>query len=267
MDRPFTHVPGRGLAVCIAVLSSGAAVAAPVPAGTIPDCPASGTVPVEFSRAVSASSFMTGDGREIRLAGVIGPGEDGAVADPGRIASAKSALTAALKGHRLTLAVINVPDRYQRVTALAFAGGVPVQSTMIRQGLLRFEPAGAPAACAADFSAAERDAIESRAGHWSGGEFRVRNPDQVTKSAGQFETVQGEVWRTRQVRGVAWIAFRSASSFQVSIAPAVVRALRAARLDVRRLRGKTIRVSGWVGPDVPLVMELATAAALEVINK
>lgn len=230
-------------------------------------CPASGNMRAEFASAVTASSFRTKDGHEIRLAGVVGPGEDGSPAAREILAAARSALAGALEGHELRLAVLDIPDRYQRITAQLFADGTWVQQMMLRDGVLRVDPGRTAGICDNALISAERASIDSRSGHWRDGRFQVKTPDEVTKSAGRFEIVEGEVWRSRNLRGRQIIEFRNASSFQVALEPQAVRALRLSHVDPARLRGKTVHVRGWIGLDDRPVMEIAKPTALEVIRK
>ena len=231
------------------------------------DCPASGDMRAEFASALTASSFRSRDGHEIRLAGVIGPVEDGSPASPEILAAARSNLAAMLKGHDVRLSVLNIPDRYQRVTAQVFADGIWLQQAMLRSGLVRVDPARSGGLCDRALYSAEREGIDSRAGHWGDGLFRLKTPDEVTKSRARFEIVEGEVWRSLNVRGRQIIEFRNASSLQIAVQPQTVRALRFAHVDLRRLRGKTIRVRGWIGLDNRPVMEISKPAALELVQK
>ncbi len=70
----------------------------------------------------------------------------------------------------------------------------------------------------------------------------------------------------RLVKGREMIEFANASSFLLSVLPQAARALRSADVDVRRLRGRTIRVRGWIGFDVPPIMEVSVPEALEVVG-
>jgi hypothetical protein len=79
-----------------------------------PSCPSAGAVSASFVAAVSAASFRTSDGKEIRLAGVVGSGEDSEPSLPEEVLAARAALGLALSGHQLSLAIIGAPDRYQR---------------------------------------------------------------------------------------------------------------------------------------------------------
>lgn len=259
------------LAPVASLLLSGATIARQVGAATTAPvetpCPASGDMRADFASAVTASSLRTRDGREIRLAGVIGPGEDGVPVGSEVIATARSALAAELAGHELRFAAVNLPDRYQRITAQLFADGNWLQQAMLRDGLVRVDPELAAGSCYEPMRSIEQQAMAAMAGHWGDGRFRVKTPDEVTKSAGRFEIVEGEVWRIRNLKGRQIIEFRNASSFEVWIEPQTVRALRLANVDVRRLRGKIIRVRGWIGLDDRAVMAISTPAALQLIQK
>lgn len=231
------------------------------------DCPVAGHVPASFASAISASSFRTREGKEIRLAGLIGPGEDGEVLSISDVAMARSVLGRFLYNQSLMLAIAGGPDRYQRMTAEVFANGNWVQDAMLRKGLLRVRPEPQTGACLAKLLDAEEDAASKMVGHWNDGRFRIRTPDQVTGRAGKFEIVEGEVWRTAFTRGKNVIEFANASSFELTVSPTVARALRQDRIDVRRLRGQVLRVRGWIELDQKPEMELLQPDALQLIKK
>ncbi len=222
---------------------------------------------LNFAAAISGTSFRARDGREIRLAGVLGPGEDGRGQTPAELAAARSALAQALSHEKLTLAPAGKPDRYSRLTAEVFAGGTWVQQAMVRQGMLRVTPDASSAPCLPALLAAEQQATDLGAGHWGDGLYRMRTPDQLTGSAGQFAIIEGEVWRTRNSGGKIALEFVNASNFEVTVSTAVGRALRQQQIDVRRLRGQIVRVRGWIGVEQRPTMELALPDALQVIGK
>jgi len=251
---------------------AGLAVSAPTAAfpvsATVPQtCPAAGDIPASLAMATSASSFRTREGKEIRLAGVIGPGEDGQDVSVAEAAAARSALESFLSGRRLMLANVSGSDRYRRITAEVFADGEQVQGAMLRRGLLRVAPEPSAGACLTTLLNAEQEAASKMTGHWGDGNFRIRTPEQVTGRAGKFEIVQGEVWRTRSITGRNLIEFASASSFELIVSAEVARLLRQNGVDVRRLRGKVLRVRGWIGLEAKPEMELLQPQALQVIAR
>jgi micrococcal nuclease len=258
------------ITLSLAVLAAATISAPPVSAEQatiVPSCAGAGLVPARFVSALTASSFRADNGKEIRLAGVIGPGEDGRGATPGQVAAARAALGSLLSRRSILLAIVGSPDRYGRITAEVFADGLWVQDATLRGGLLRVAPDRLVGSCIRSMVAAEDDAISGKAGHWSDGLYSVRTPDQVTRSAGRFETVEGEVWRTRLVKGRETIEFANASSFQLNVLPRAARDLRNIGIDIRRLRGRRVRVRGWVGFDDTPTLEVSTPEGLEVIGK
>lgn len=229
-------------------------------------CPISGTSQVTYREAVSASSFRTSDGREIKLAGVIGPGEEGEFFTNDSVRVARNALASMFSSHHLTIAITGSPDRYRRVPAQLFADGAWIQQAMVRQGWLRVSADEQIGACAAPLLAAENQAIAAMAGHWGDGTYRVRTPDQLTNRGGHFETVEGEVSRVRVVKGAGVIEFANASRFHLDLSSTVVRQFRDTRFDIRRVRGRVIRVRGWIGLDRPS-MEISNPALIEIHDR
>jgi hypothetical protein len=258
--------PANALAVAVLTWTTGAVAASDVvpksPAATL--CPVSGTAPVTLREALSASTFRASDGAEIKLAGVIGPGEDAASLANAPATAARQVLARALADQPLSMAAVGVPDRYHRIPVQLFAGSAWIQETMVRKGLLRVSADQELGACAAPLLAAEHQAIAAMAGHWGDGAYTIRTPDQLASQRGRFEIVEGEVWRVRLLKGMAVIEFRNASNFQVSVPVPSVRDFRTRRFDIRRLRNRVIRVRGWIGLDDRLSIEVVNPALIEL---
>src|SRR5258708_12235040 len=107
------------------------AAASRAAAAKAPQCPAAGTRTVIFAKALDGSSFVTPDGMEIRLAGVLSPGEGGETLSAAQADAARATLAALLRSGPLTLAGDEGPrDRYGRVHAQVFAGGPSLQSPL-----------------------------------------------------------------------------------------------------------------------------------------
>jgi micrococcal nuclease len=158
-----------------------------------PECPSAGTRVVGFARAVDGEVFVTADGEEVRLAGILPLGAGGEAASPDA-ASAKDALNRALRDRTVTLAPAQTPrDRYGRSLAHVFADGVWVQGALLRDGEVRAAPDLASAPCANALLGAEAEAREGRFKHWRDGRFRVRGPNDLGNREGSFQIVEGEV--------------------------------------------------------------------------
>ena len=234
-----------------------------------PQCPALGNRSVVFAKALSGTSFATQDGLEIRLAGVMGPGESGETVTPSVSDAAREALSGALRAGPLTLAAMGTPDRYGRMTAQVFAGGAWIQGTLLSSGVLRTSPDGASLSCARQLLEAEDRARVAQSGHWSDGAFALRTPEQLRSRVGTFQIVEGEVTTASTNKGRAYINFGAdyKTDFTVTVGPDDLKLFRQARFDVKKLAGKHVRVRGWIelynGPE----MEISTPAAIQLLDE
>jgi micrococcal nuclease len=233
-----------------------------------PECPTAGTRVVSFAHAVDGGGFLTGEGEEIRLSGVLAPGAGGETALAGTEDAARDALTRALHDKTVSLTPVEQSsDRYGRTLAQVFADGLWVQATLLRTGEVRAAPDLASAPCANALLAAEAEARDGRLANWRGG-FRLRDPDDIRSRTGTFQIVEGTVTTASVTRGRAYINFGSdyRTDFTVTIDPDDMKTFRQAKFDVRTLAGKRIRVRGWIefynGPEITI----ATPAAIEVLE-
>jgi endonuclease YncB( thermonuclease family) len=234
-----------------------------------PQCPAEGMRGVVFGKALDGSSFVTPDGTEIRLAGVLSPGEGGETLSSVQADAARATLAALLRSGPLTLAGDEGPrDRYGRVHAQVFAGGASVQSALLRAGEVRVAPDRASALCDLEFIAAEGEARAQRSGHWRDGLFALRTPEQLDNRTGTFQIVEGTVTTATLYKGRAYINFGAdyRKDFTVTVSPQDMKLFRQAKLDVRKLAGQHVRVRGWLelynGPE----MEIANPTAIERLD-
>ena len=233
-----------------------------------PECPTAGTRVVGFARAVDGSGFLTPDGEEIRLSGVLAPGAGGETAPAGTENAARDALTAALHDKTVSLTSVEPSsDRYGRTLAQVFADGLWVQATLLRAGEVRAAPDLASAPCAKALLAAEAEARDGRLANWRGG-FRVRDPDDIRNRTGTFQIVEAAVTTASVTRGRAFINFGAdyRTDFTVTVDPDDIKTFRQAKFDVRTLAGKRIRVRGWIefynGPEITIT----TPAAIEILE-
>lgn len=244
------------------------ATAASRSAAAAPECPAQGIRAVSFAHAVDGGGFVTAEGEEIRLAGILAFGAGGETTSPEAEAAARDALERALRNRAIALAPAEPSrDRYSRSVAQVFADGTWIQSALLRAGEVRAAPDLASAPCANALVAAEAEARSRRLAHWRGA-FRVRTPGELRNSTGSFQIVEGDVVTASITRGRAFINFGPdyRSDFTVTIEPEDMRTFRQARFDIPALAGKRIRVRGWVefynGPEITIT----TAAAIEVLE-
>lgn len=234
-----------------------------------PQCPTAGTRPVVFSKALTGTSFTTQDGQEVRLAGVMAPGQDGQTVTAATADGARAALADVLRGGSVTLAATDAPDRYGRVVAQVFAGGAWVQGQLLSSGVLRTSPDHASALCARQLLEGEDHARASETGHWRDGAFALRTPEQLKARVGTFQVVEGDVTTASTKNGRAYINFGAdyKTDFTVTVEQDDLKLFRQARFDVKKLTGKHVRVRGWVelynGPE----MVVSTPAAIQILDE
>jgi endonuclease YncB( thermonuclease family) len=220
-------------------------------------CPRAGTITVEPTRIVDGDTFITRDGREVDLTGVLARGSGGDRADPAQMQAARDALGAALAAGSVSLAVHGQPDRYGRLKAQVFAGADWIQAKLVSGGQARTAPDIASAACMPALLAIEGRAREAKAGHWGAGAFAVRSPDDLNRVTGTFQIVEGRVQSVAVVRGRVYLNFGPnwRTDFTATVAPGDKRTLRR-RIDWKVLEGKRVRVRGWMefynGPMIAL---------------
>ena len=241
--------------------------AEPRRAAAVPTCPAAGTVDASFASATTGNSFRTTDGSEIVLAGTWSP--DGTAA-----ASSVRELAGRLANKRLTLATdgSDTSDRYGRLVRYVFADGIRVQDELLRAGLVLAAPDRASTACSAIFLGAENAARTERSGLWGTGAFAILTVNQInldaSRRAGTFQIVEGVVEAAAIVRGRAYLNFGidRRTDFTVTVAPPDMRAFRAARIDMKTLAGKRVRVRGWLELYNGAELSLSTPGALEILE-
>ena len=233
-----------------------------------PQCPTEGTRVVTFAKTVDGG-FLTGEGEEVRLSGILFPGGGGETVRAVASKDAANALEDSLKSRSVSIAPSAAPrDRYGRIVAQVFADGEWVEARLLKAGQVRAAPDGASGPCAKALLAAETEGRTASAGHWRDGLFRLRKSDEVRGNAGTFEIVEGTVVTATVNRGRGYINFGPdyKTDFTVTVAPDGMKIFRAAKFDVKKLAGKHVRVRGWLefynGPE----MDVSTPAAIEVLE-
>ena len=232
-------------------------------------CPAEGSRVVAFARALDGAGFLTSEGEEVRLAGVLAPGAGGEAESQSTADGARDALERALRARTVSIAEAEPSrDRYGRTLAQVFADAMWVQRALLEAGETRAAPDAASGPCAKPLLGAEAVGRAKRLVHWRSGVFRVRSPEELRSRVGSFQIVEGKVVTASVTRGRAYINFGAdyRSDFTVTITPEDTRQFRQAKFDIRRLAGKRVRVRGWVefynGPEITI----GSPNAIEVLD-
>lgn len=252
---PADAVPGRlGLTALLLI-----ATALPAPAAERAAARARPTlVCPEASEAVTVADILAGDtvrladGRRIALAGVEVPrrlGRDAASADAPREAAARDALAAHLNG-AVRLATLGPADRRSALPGRLVTAAGDAAETLLAAGHLRLRPAPGAKPCLATLRAAETVARSQRLGLWATDEFRLRTGDDtdLPRLADSYAVVEGRVVSTGRAGQRRYIDFgrNHRTDFTVVIDARKSAQFAAEGFDIDRLRGRRIRVRGWL---------------------
>jgi endonuclease YncB( thermonuclease family) len=247
-----------------------AAVLVPAPALARPDCAG----PVEIShvtvvRVEKNGALILSDGRAIHLEGIRLPHGSADKAPQFLADQALATLSDLTVGHGFEFAAVPPKeDRYDRVRAQAFDGGIWLQQEMLKRGLARVSLAPDRVECASELYAAEGAARVARAGIWSSSAYAVRSAPTETGDIGTFQLVQGRVLSANVRDGKAWIDFSDANgSFSAFIAPEDMRTYREMGVDPRAYTGKTILVRGIVQNASGPAIAVANPIQVEVLGQ
>lgn len=248
------------------LLACAGLAAFPAPAfGAVPDSlPEGGKGVIGAVHDGDTIRFKDGD-VDVRLVGIQAPklpqGRRNPTAWP-MADESRGALRALLENHSITLRLATTPrDRNGRILAhLVRDDGVWIQQTMLQEGWARVYTFPDNRLFAGDLYAAETRARTARRGLWSHPDYAVRKADPaILKSdMGTFQLVEGPVKEAARVRGRVYLNFGDdyRTDFTAAIAPEVMKAFTAAKLDLLGLKGRSIRVRGYLrdfnGPSMDL---------------
>lgn len=202
---------------------------------------------------IDGDTLVLEDGTEVRLVGIQAPKPPlgWPATAPWRLAGkARTALADLTEGARVRLHFGGRRgDRYGRHLAhLERSDGLWIQGAMLRQGLARVYSFADNRALIGDMLALEREARARSLGIWNDPHYRIRDPQEVAEYVGGFQLVEGVVVDSALIRRVTYLNFGAdwRTDFTVRIAPAAGKLFAKAGLDPLLLKGKRIRVRGWI---------------------
>ena len=181
---------------------------------------------------------------------------------------ARRALEGMALGRTLTLHPASTPgDRWGRALAhLERDDGLWVQGEMLRQGWARVYTFADNRALAAQMLALEREARAARRGIWNHPYYAIVAPERTGRVLNTFQLVEGTVMDTGQVKGRVYLNFGAdwKTDFTVMVPAKTRKALARQGTDPLALKGKRIRVRGWLKSYNGPMIELTHAEQLEV---
>ena len=198
---------------------------------------------------------LQGDSIDVRLIGLRAPeiakGRRNFIDQP-MGEDAHHALEALLRGHAVSLRVTaHDHDRNGRILAHAIRDdGLWLETEILREGWARVYTFPDNREFAADLLKAERDARAAKRGIWGNPYYAIRaaDPKALLKDLNTYQLVEGKVADTAEVRGRDYLNFGAdyKTDFSVAIDKRALALFGQARLDPLLLKGKTIRVRGFI---------------------
>lgn len=198
-------------------------------------------------------------GEQVRLVGIQAPklplGRPGFRAWP-LAEESKKALQDLVLGKRVTLTFGGRRrDRHGRLLAHLWGeDGAWIQGQMLKRGMARVYSFPDNRARVADMLELETLARAQARGIWGLDFYAVIAPEDAERAIGTFQVVEGRVLDAAKVKGRTYLNFGPdwRTDFTVTIAPGTARLFRA--LDPLALKGRRIRVRGWLksynGPQI-----------------
>lgn len=223
---------------------------------------------------VDGDTVVLDDGREVRLVGIQAPklalgrkdftpwplGEE-----------AKIYLQSLVEGKAVELRMATQPlDRHGRVLAhlVRVDSGMWVQGEMLVHGLARVYTFADNRLLAAPMLALERQARSDRKGLWNVPFYALRNADNVQHDIDTFQLVEGRVVDAVRIKDRVYLNFAHdwRRDFTVKVSKRDERQFNASGIELLSLKGKKIRVRGWIKSQNGPMIELDHPERLEVIE-
>lgn len=142
-----------------------------------------------------------------------------------------------------------------------------LQGTLISEGLARVRTTPDNKIHAAEMLTLEQQARDKKLGLWALPMNAVLTPSTAAQRINSFEMIEGKIYSTSQNRNAIFLNFTSdwKTDFSIGIASALRKDFSKLRIDPMSLKGKTIRVRGWLRNYNGPYIELDHVEQLEII--
>lgn len=254
---------GRRIVAAAALVCAGSA------AGAAQPCRYPGEE-AQALHALSGDTIGLSDGRQVRLAGIVAPGNELAYAPRSLADAARAALDALVAGRRIVLALVAPADRHGRILAHVAAPGsadpLSVEAAMLAAGHARVLP-GADG-CSTSLNAVEQGARLQLLGLWSDPRYRVaeaRHGAGFVGRTAELVLAEGRVASVNVAGSRLYLNFadRWRDGLSVTIWKGHFATFAGGEAGLRALNGSQVRVRGWLAADAPALMAVSDPAQLE----
>jgi micrococcal nuclease len=215
----------------------------------------------------------------LRLAGIEVPPFGHGEADGSLAEDARRTLAELVLGHPVQLSVDTLAlDRYRRLIAHVHREngqgetesrqtGLWLQGAMLIRGMARVRSLADNRSRVAAMLAAESDARAHGRGIWAHAFYRIRTTDDAEADIGSFQIVEGTVLDRARVGERIYLNFGPdwRTDFTVSIETRLLPAFEGTGLDPMMLKGRTIRVRGWIESRNGPLIEATHPEQIEVL--
>lgn len=220
-------------------------------------------------------------GEEVRVAGVAIPGIPRNHKDLDAANTAEAALTqlrTLTKGTRVQALPAMSTDRHGRKWAQLFAlkdtkdHPVWLQAAMVSSGHARVAPNARGLPCAGHLLALEAKARARRLGVWGQKGFEILEAwatRKIRRRENSFQLVQGQVRAVAETKRFTYVNFGRnwRTDFTVNISTKTAKKLKDEGFSIADLKGKTVRVRGWVQYANGPMIRVSAREQIEVLSR
>ena len=219
-------------------------------------------------------------GSSLRLAGLVIPASPRNRKDAEAVKNAKAALTYLRKtvaGGSLAAHPSFTADRHGRKWAQLFLTDsetnkqIWLQAALVEAGYARVSPAGRGSSCVSSLLELEAKARAAKVGLWGQNRFAVVDAwatRKLRRRENSFQLVRGKVTGVAETKRVTYVNFGRdwRTDFTVNISARAAKRFKKAGFKPADLKGKTVRVRGWVPYANGPMIRVSTAEQIEILE-
>lgn len=206
-------------------------------------------IALEAVEAIDGQSLRLKDGAILRLAGIIAPDPQNRV-EQAQAEAARKALQTLVVGKILQAqAPQDRRDRHDRhLLQVADSEGRWLQGELLSAGLARVWTQPDAIERAAEMLALEAQARSQRRGLWALPYFAILTPETASSALDRFQIVEATIADVARVRGTVYLNTGAdwRSDFTARLERPAVGLFAEAGRDVAALKGKRVRIRGWL---------------------
>lgn len=222
---------------------------------------------VTVAKAINTKSFTTIDGKTVRLASLQAPNLPDLRPGEPMGDEAHTALAALIEGKVVQLRIIEAADRHGRIVADVYdERGRWVQEEMIKAGMAMVYSFADNQATLPRLLSAEREARTANRGIWALPYYAPVDAEHAATRLNRYALVEGAVTQAAKPRDNWYINFGEdwKTDFTGFVARKDNRYFK--KYDLTALKGKRVRLRGWVYEHDGPAMDITHPGQIEVVE-